>query len=268
MKFQKWARVSLWFLLVIVISGCSLSSTNVETVVAEQDIRYWGLSPDGYGLIYGGARNKDNYLIDLSSGEKQEIDCSLRWLNDEMLLCSRYNHEIGLQITTLDRDVFIESGPFNEVDINTLSDADLNNLLENAKDIYRRPEGYIYLFGSDNENYVIVGVGNIEGVPGNYTYKSFSERQPYCPQKALDEGSISPDGTYYYTTMRQSKSVLSIFSTNDNEKVVSFTTGEAEFIECGGWAGDSSGVFFRVHGVAFHAPTVPAEIKKLKVPVK
>jgi len=270
MNFQK--RIQLIFLLLVIgISGCSLAPKDVEIVAADRDIRYWELSPDGNALVYGGTGSEENYLIDLPSGEKQKIDCSLSWLNDEMLLCRRYNYEVGLQITTLDRNVFIESAPFNEADINTLSDAELNELLANAENIFRMAgsnAGYVYILNANSTNYVITGVKDLDSILFNHPYKTFPARQFYCPQDALDEKGLSPDGMYYYTAMRQRKSVLSIFSVSDNEKVVSFTTGEAEFIECGGWAGDSSGVFFRVHGVAFHAPEVPAEIMKLKVPSK
>lgn len=266
MKSQKWIQLIL-LLLVIGISGCSLSSKDVETVVTEENMRYWKLSPDGNGLVYGGARNEDNYLAELPIRKKQNIDCLLSWLNDEMLLCYRER-----QTTILDRDTFIESDPFKEVDIKTLSSTVLNDLLANAEEIFRPVgnggnSGYIYIYDTGNENYAITNVEDLDGTLRGYTYTSFPTRFG-CPQDALGENSISPDGLYYYTVIRQSQSILTIAKVADNEMLATFTTEEAKAIVCGGWAGDSSGVYFQVHGTGLNIAWSSPEIQKLKVPAK
>lgn len=249
--------------LAVVLGACQLlPSANVETVVKGKGIRYWELSPDGTGLVYGGSQEDENFLIELSTHKKQKIDCSLQWVSEKTLMCFWHDRTI-----LLDRDTFVEIGVLEKIDIKALSATELINLLTDAGKILRSETGFIYLLNSNGNNYVLAGVEDLDKTLQGYIYTVFPAR-PYCPQEALDEQSISPNGEYYYTLVdKVTKEILTIENTN-NEQVAMFTTGEAEFIECGGWAGDSSGVFFRVHGVGFNSASVPAEIKKLKVPTQ
>lgn len=250
-------------LLAVILGACQLlPSANVETIVKEPGMRYWKLSPNGTGLVYGGSKESENFLIDINGHKEQQIDCSLQWISEETLMCSRYN-----QITLLDRDTFVEIGSLERIDKKTLSEPELNNLLTSAKKILRTERDVIYLLNSNGSNYVITGIEDLDETLQGYNYVLFPAHT-YCPQDALDEKSLSPNGEYYYTVIRQIQSILTIAKVADDEKVATFTTGEAEFIECGGWAGDNSGVFFRVHGVGFNSAAVPAEIKKLKVPAQ
>ncbi len=255
--------IGLMFLAIILGACQLLPPANVETIVNEPGMRYWELSPDGTGLVYGGSKADENFLVELSNHRKQKIDCSLDWLNDETLLCRRHN-----RMTVLARTLFVESDPLKKVDIKTLSNTDLSDLLARARKIFRPSKsnaGYIYILDSNSENYVITGVEDLDSILQDYTYASFPTRFG-CPQEALDEKSISPDGEYYYTVIRQRQSILTIAKVADNEKLSSFTTEEAKAIVCGGWASDSSGVFFRVHGTGFNSGWASPKIQKLKVP--
>jgi len=252
--------------LAVILGACQLLSlANVETIVNEPGMRYWELSPAGTGLVYGGSKEDENFLLELSNRRKQEIDCSLNWLDDEILLCRRYD-----RMTVLNRSLFIESDPLKKVDIKALSVSDLSDLLAKAGKIFRPSKGntgYIYILDSKDENYAITGVEDIDSILQNYTYASFPTRFG-CPQEALDENSISPNGEYYYTVIRQKQSILTIAKVANNEKLSSFTTEEAKAIVCGGWASDSSGVFFRVHGTGFYSGWASPKIQKLKVPLR
>ncbi|GAB4442461.1 MAG: hypothetical protein Kow0031_24600 [Anaerolineae bacterium] len=255
MRFIKSGTLKMFFLMLL--TGCQVfGSNNIDVIVSEDNLRSWELSPTGDKIIYD--NYEDNFLLDPLTGQTRKIDCSLRWLDNTHLSCGRSGR---LSILDITNDIEI---PLTKVNY---SEIDLEKILQEVEQIYY-PEWLtdtIYVLHTDyrnnlDKNYLITGVNAPTEILSGYVYTFIPSRQPL---NKLESQVMSPNKHYYYSSTGES---LIIFSAENNAELVQFMADTAEFIEVGGWAFDSSGVYFRLRGVGSHDSFVDSEIRKLTVP--
>ena len=268
MQFKKLSLISL--LLIVLVGSCQIfPPKNIETIVREDYLKYWNLSPKGDYLIYGTPRGKGNFLIDLVTGQKYEYECSLHWWDDYLVGCYKPRN-----LSVIDVKTWLKT-PLTQIDLTKETGIDkpeyvdelfVNQLLAQAELIYR-PEWFtntVYILAPEyqlnpDENYVILGLKQPDELLAQYPVIIVSDDSP---ASRSHEEAHSPDGLYYYKAFTVD---LTIYRENTNEKVVEFFTEKAK-IDVLGWAADSSGVYFTEYSVGFIGSGKPKAIYKLKVP--
>ena len=253
----------IWFslLLGLLVGGCQLfSPTNVETIVSVSYLRYWYLFPNGDYLIHGGPTEDDNFLVNLATKEKHELDCWLHWWDSQLFGCYR----IG-QLSVIDTRTLTEI-PLTPIDLTKTPKVNIETLLTQAETIYQ-PEwitNTIYILHADyqlnpKQNYVIKGFENLAKVLQKYNYILIPTDYP----KSIESPVSSPNGLYYYDFTVEG---FAIFKADNDEIVAKFISEEDTEFEIGGWEIDSSGVYFHPHRFGFGIRESPQKILKLKVP--
>ncbi len=251
---RKLTIFSLAFLSFI-IGSCQVSnSNNIRGVSPAIDVGYWALSPKGDKLIYN--PNEKGVLLFPQSGKDYKFDCALRWLDNETLLCHHYQK--SFIVTTDD----LEKIPLEDVEA---TGVDPRSLLARAEKIYRinKPDA-LYFINRDTETnlvkgYAVNNLKNLESMLEDFDYISAPPFRPYgLPERRIS----SPNQVYYYNMPGES---LTIYKTENDEKVAEYVTESPYFLAAEGWASDSSGVYFHVYGVAFASATAPKGIMKLIV---
>ena len=268
MKLKFFWRLSL--LLILLVGGCQLfSPSNVETVVAEDHLDYWNLSPNGDYIVYGAPRGKNNYLLNLATGEKHKFDCTLHWWDSYHFGCYDYFQLSVIDVETLTKTPLIEIDLTKNPRIN-YRPVVIETLLTEADLIYR-PESVthtIYILASNyqlnpEKNYIVSGLTNTNKLLANYTVNIIPRDQP----ADLPHGNVlSPNGLYYYNTYMGNSPTLAIYAVDTAKIVAEFSVEETQRFEIRGWEIDSSGVYFHHDGFGFGRRNSPQKILKLKVP--
>ena len=260
-------------LLSLLFFGCGLpvsqgeKNPNVEVVVPEsEDIRLggWVLSPGGDRLIYMLQVQDISYLLNLKSKEKQDFSfCGPAiWLDDTYVLC-KYENE---NTFVLNIDDFTQI-PLLKMEASVIPD--LDELLQTATVIYKYEKEYnrdsFYLLNvALQQNYEVI-TENVDEVLQGYDYK-------IIPVGRVISGGeqYSPDTKYYFLIHEEYTGqgfiiFLTIYSSNTKEKLAEYEH-PAGLLEVGGWATDSSGVYFQPVRGGGMAGLKPGAILKLKVP--
>lgn len=257
--------VWLSLILIVLISGCHVfSPSNIETVVKENRIIYWYLSPNGDYIVYGSPRG--DFLLNLATRQEHEFDCELLWWNSYHFGCHK-----SREISVIDAKTLIEIS-LNPIDLGKRTttskpEIDIDSVLAKAEMIYR-PEwttDTVYILTPNyqlnpEKNYVISGLTQSDQLLTKYTVVTITV--PFSKDR-YPEKTFSPDGLYYYDSTSNG---FAIFTIDNNKIVAEFVRELDEELEMGGWEFDSSGVYFRTYSVGVGRIGLPKEIRKLKVP--
>ncbi len=269
----------LWLILSVLLFGCWLprmeteSNPNVKIIVpASENVPNWMLSPGGEKIIYASIKENATFLLYPETQERKKFNfCTPAfWLDSINVLCKIDSSSPFILIT----DDFTQL-PLHRIEIRPENLDKLNNMLSQAIHIYKYEGDYqtqftidkkeIYLLSENykenlGENY-LVSVENVDEVLKNYDYD-----YTIIPQQqstVLSGEKQSPNGDYYYILKNN---VLTIYDMEIDEIVVEYDYLGQGYLETGGWAGDSSGVYFqRGHGGGL-TPMEPGAIMKLNIP--
>ncbi len=246
-----FTRLSILIFLFLIGSGCgplgpSFPPANVEVIVPENEgVSSWLLSPEGDKIAYRSGVDNTSTIFLLFPATQQKYNlgrCSIFiWLNNATLYCLS---EASI-IVSRDADNVV-TVPLKVV---KASEVDLARLLKEAGTIYRfESENNILLLrdGVDwlkpNKNYLVEGVENIDAVLQGHTAITIPGAQPVgFPEEQV----YSPDGRYYYN-LNINQYGLIIYDATKDSKVTEFIQENLESIILGGWAANSSGVYFEV----------------------
>lgn len=233
--------------------GCNVEPANIEIVVPKSEkVNDWALSPDGEKIIYRSEAQKNvkTFLLFLKTTQKRELDMcdGFTWFNDTILLCNQ-------SIVIVDELLRI---PLQEI---STADVSWKEVLEKGGKAYRIDE-YPWFCVLD-ANYRAQSVQNylVKGEDAGEVLKPYS----YVTVPRWENRTVnSPDGAYYATTDGVQSVV--IYDNAHKNKVSEFKLEESLVtITLGGWAADSSGVYFQVmRGGILTAPQFDA-IKKLRL---
>ncbi|RMG28445.1 MAG: hypothetical protein D6732_18850 [Methanobacteriota archaeon] len=260
--------------LSLIVFGCALpfsfsqeeKNPNVEIVVPEsENIRLggWTLSPGGDKLIYMSRIQDAIYLVDLESKEKQEFNfCGPAiWLDNTRVLC-KYESENAF---VLDID------DFTKIQLTKMEESAIPNLaelLQTATAIYKYEEGYavdehfFYLLNESlQQNYLVIAE-SVDEVLEDYDY-SVIPRQDHSVVGRQQTVVPSFDGKHYF---EYNLYILAIYDSATQKVLVEYDFLGKGTLEIGGWAADSSGVYFQPIRGGGATPSYPGPILKLKVP--
>ena len=250
-------------LLGLLLFGCGLSFSqeekdpNVEVVVERKDIvgLVWSPSPSGDKIMYSSPQG--DFLLYPRTKEQQEInDCSSWiWLDDTNLMCWIEDNP-----SVLKTDDFIRI-PLEKIEVSIIPN--LNELLQTATAIYKYEEKYnkdsFYLLNAVlQQNYRVIAE-NVDEVLQEYDYKIIP-----MGRAIPGEDEYSPNGDYYCVNH---SSVLTIYDAITRKILVEYDYDQG-WLEAGGWAVDSSGVYFQPIKGGGIIPLSPGPVLKLKVPEK
>jgi len=230
----------------------------------------WQLSPAGDKIAYTSHIDEVIKSVLLFPATQTRHDLGtckgFTWLDSQTLFCSLNNRLVA----TLD-DENVTTIPLTKV---RSSEVNLSELLQSAEKIYHfeRPSLAQTLLLQDttyppdpNKNYLIEGV-DMDNVLQSYPVITIPKPLPVGgPEKEIH----SPDGKYYYNLVEVDwdQYALSIHETNNNKLLSEFVGPEIHYFIVGGWAADSSGVYFEIATTALSAEVEKLEqILKLKVP--
>lgn len=265
-----------WFslislLLTLWVGACQIfPPQNIETIVLENYLKYFSLSPNGDYLIYGISNNKGNILLNLSTNQKYKYECRLRWWDDYFMGCYDNHGTFVIDVKTLVKT------PLTTIDLTKSPEIDnpeqnnelfVKQLLVNVDLIYR-PEwltNTVYILAPNyqlypEKNYIIRGLTQVDelltpytiiNIPGDLPVNRSNERKP------------SPNGLYYFDTIADG---FTIFSADNNKMISEFVDEDMGYLDILGWDSDSSGVYFITYGIGFLTTDLPTEIRKLKIP--
>lgn len=251
------SKILIVFFIAVIISSCQLfGSDNVKVIVPNHlDTEYWALSPKGDKLVYN-PNNDDGVLLFPQTGEEHKFECALMWLDNETLLCIQGKKSV----------ITIEG--FEEISLEDIeaTTVEVRSLLSRAEKIYYLEEtNALYLLSRDVGANLVKGyaINNLENPAEVLEGVDYISVPPDRPQGIPERQILSPNQKYYYNMPGES---LTIYKTENDEKVAEFKTESPYFLAAEGWASDSSGVYFHIYGVAFASATAPKGIRKLEVP--
>ena len=274
-------RLSVILLCVLVLlNGCTdfgmarrpLPDT-VAVIVPESEglLETWSLSPAGDKIAYVShdGTTSTTYLLFPAARQKSELGrCDIfLWIDMDALYCSGTSAIIVIKgvdgVVTL---------PLKKV---KATEVELATLLPETERIYRIdwPELNNSLLlrsvTDQDSHYLVEGITKIEAAVQGFDVIT-------VPDQRLVGGPVekvySPDGTYYYNAKPLGRTfdegyALSIYDAGDDSQLTKFVTDTLEDIWFGGWAADSSGVYFEVSPRGrFPNPTNINKILKLEVP--
>ena len=267
-----WGVFFLLFFLLTQI--CRLiPPPQVQNVVSEGELSGsdWNLSPDGDRMFYDSRAGGKvaNVVMFLPTKQKQVIDrfanegCSGLWLDNTNLYCGSYifatDDFTTIPLKNLDAaDVSLELLSQAEVIYLHLKDNKLltNVLIVTADDYKHNLE----------QNFQITNITDTEHILTGYEYVTFPVPHEF-ERNEVDKKIYSPNGLYYY--VHSFPGHLVIYDAKTDEQLSEFQGKDAlSFIYVGGWAWDSSGVYFEVSlgGFLPFWKTDIGGINKLKVP--
>jgi hypothetical protein len=213
----------------------------IETVLSEAETRGgWSLSPGAEKIMF---RSGENYVLMSPTTNLRHVfkgdKCSpsnggYRWLDDKILLCS---------------NLIIDTDDLSETAYTVLNASEVNweILLEDAETIYahKSESGFVFVLAQDykhnpDKNYLITEVKNIDKILQDYPYVPVLYPDYYHPQ--WNEKIYSPNEAYYYIF---NGSVITIYEAKDDKKLSQTPATDATPNKIGGWAKDSSGVYFQ-----------------------
>jgi hypothetical protein len=261
--------------LALLVFGCALPfewpNPNLEVIIPkEENMTAWMLSPQGDKIVYWVSGSSNPFLLTPATQQRQELNisyCDFGWLDDNLLWCINENEQ-AFVIPTDDFGTI----PLQQAEA---QQADLAALLKD-KIVYKLDYGYgekkqaLLVLDTDyklhpEENYLIPIKDTDPVWQEDYPVMSHFSYRTSIP---LGEKVYSPDKVFYFTVINgeDNNQFVTIYKTATNEKLSEFSEGDPNDIEFGGWADDSSGVYFMVApGGMFN--TIPGNVLyKLKVP--
>lgn len=278
MRFQPLlGSIGLTLCFLWLVTGC-----NVQDIIpAEVDPPRWFLSPSGDKLLYNTREEPERLIVRfLATGQDVTIaTCPwFIWLDDETVYCYEYQspHDIPVAIIS---NISASADGFPKIPVKavTTDQVELDTLLKQAKAIYQLQnvsDSLLILDTRLQENtrqyYHLIGVENLDEVLKNYHYTPIplygiggeSFKKIYSPNKA------------YYSLLKDGLGIYD--ATNDRLLTeVKLPTDRESFIQIGGfypnqsggWAADSSGVYFQIYQTIGLGPRPPVwPVQKLCVP--
>ncbi len=248
--------------------------SNVEVIVPKQEnVRDWALSPEGDKIIYSRSSAPRYVLLFPMTKQQHTFDrCgSFKWIDNIRLLCQTETQQFVLN-----------TNDFSEIALQQVSgqSVDIQQLLNKGQIFWDKNEkDVIYVLnadrGDETKNYCIVA-SNVDNLLEERKFTTILPNYDFSPLLVDDpvtknEPVSSPDGSYYYVIKTRQvpapepSGFLEIHRNSDDEILVEVSVQRLPFLEVGGWAADSSGVYFAVHpGGMFGDPRI--SIKKLKIP--
>ncbi len=235
-------------------------SWDVETVLTSDEVRNdWSLSPRADKIIF---RSEGNYILMFLATEQRHIfkgnKCAgYFWLDNKILICP---------------NLIIDTDDFSETPYGVLnaSEANWETVLADAETIYtyKNESGFIFVLATDyknnpSRNYWVKEVKNVDEVLQGHNYVTVV--YPNYDSFLSSEKIFSPNGAYYYLLKGTGEGfAITIYDANDNRKLSQTPEEDVLRYRIGGWAGDSSGVYFQLVGIALNPTQSP--LFKLKVP--
>jgi hypothetical protein len=282
----------LEIVLVILTTGClpivPVTSPYLQEVVPiQQKPAFWHLSPVGDKLLYNTMPNQDQAIVRLlaTGQEIVTVGCPLfRWLDNERIFCyelgPRQNIVPSIILDNVSADV--ASFPKKPIEIVTAAQVDLDRLLAQAQAIYRlqsstEPNLLLVDTGQSDQTeqfYWVSEIADLDPVLEHYAYPIISLSYTFAePSKKV----YSPNGNYYHLLQDNQ---LGIYDAETDQLLIEFkppSDYEPYFRigghfpnDSGGWAADSSGIYFQIAhsaGLAIAAPPPPLRpIQKLCIP--
>jgi len=243
---------------------------NVEVVVPQSEkVAGWLLSPAGDKIAYTGyfEDNSKQVLLFPATHTKQTLDCEgFIWLDNDTLGCTWQNKIVVVQAEGTITPVSLKK-------VNAL-EVDLPGILRAAGRIYHLewPDYENKLLVRDtaqppapDRNYLIEGIADITATLQAYPVITIPK-----PTSIRGEKIYSPNKKYYFVFSRlaRDRHALTTFDSDNDNLLSEFIGPEIHYFIVGGWAADSSGVYFEIDTAApLSAEAEKLEqILKLKVP--
>jgi len=230
--------IGLILVILILLGGWWWFFTgDVETVLSTQELRGgWLLSPRGDKILY--RTEVHNVLMILSTKQKNNVDDCLgyTWLDNMILVCSAF---------------IIDTDDMAKVPIKSVkaSEVNLDKLLMEAGKIYKL-EQYNFIVVLDanykyspDKNYWVTEVENIDQVLQGHSYVSVPPVD-YNPRPG--EKIYSPNRASYYLYGGDAEGAVITIYDATNGKQLAQTPPDRRLYQIGGWAGDSSGVYYQL----------------------
>ncbi|NJO00174.1 MAG: hypothetical protein HC875_41705, partial [Anaerolineales bacterium] len=164
--------------------------------------------------------------------------------------------------------VIIDTDDYSEISYRVLNVSEVNweQLLEKAGTIYAYKDKFSFIFilaqdykHNPDQNYLIEDIKNVDEVLQGYHYKAVIYPDYYHPR--WNEKIYSPNGIYYYIF---SGSVITIYEAKDDKQLSQTPVTDSSPNKIGGWASDSSGVYFEYTAGGIWGAQYP--LQKLIVP--
>ncbi len=268
---------AILLLVSLLIFSCRLpfsqqeTNPNVEIIIPKSEevkFRGWMLSPQGDKINYVSIKSdkEARFLLFLETKEIKELEsCEpVSWLDNMKLLCNNGSFVLA-------------TDDFTKVPLHEIEQAAVDKFLSEAADIYRYEGEYvfevneqeIYLLGKDykqnaDKNYRLQ-VDNVDAVLQGYDYHIIPA------QKFKSSGKqYSPEQDYYYLfeekgPLKEPMDLLTVYDAITDKKLVEYQQSGGD-IDIGGWAKDSSGVYFQPLFGGGLVPMEPDAIMKLNIP--
>lgn len=258
----------------LLLFGCSSpgsqeeKNSNVEVVVEKSENigrRNWVLSPGGDKLVYISEAKNATRVLYLGNKERRDFNsCEVAtWLDDNNILCQIIDQSPSI----LKTDDFIQL-PLNVIEASAIPD--LDKLLQTTIAIYKY-EGEYYSFDTfvpdrnsffllttnPQQNYQVIAE-NVDEVLEGYKYHIIPRGRV-----SYRENEYSPNEDYYFVNY---DSGLTIYDASTYKTLAVYDYSEQGNLEVGGWAADSSGVYFQPVAGMGMSHLKPGAILKLKVP--
>ena len=242
---------------------------NVEVVVPQSEgLSGWRLSPAGDKIVYTSHIDqviKPILLFPATSAKHNLGTCKgFTWLNDQTLFCS-----LSSRLVVAPDNENVASIALKKV---KSSEVNLSELLQSAGKIYRfeRPSLAQTLLLQDmayppdpDKNYLIEEVADMDTMLQAYPVTTIPKP---VPVGGTEKEIYSPDGRYYYNFNVTENGLFVYDSVNENQ-LAKFKQDSQEYLTIGGWAADSSGVYFDVGTMGMFVDTEKLDqVLKLKVP--
>lgn len=278
-------KLVLYIFLIVFTTGCYPVQ---DIIPAEVDSIHWFLSPSGDKLLYDSntmTTVNQAFVRFLATGQEVPItDCPLfRWLDDESIYCYNFqsSHEIPVAVIS---NISAPTAAFFNSSIKTITagQVEVDTLLKQAKAICRLQhslgggvdDSLLILDKKLQENtrqyYHVIEVENLDEVLQNYNYTSIPL---YGTGGKPFKKVYSPDKAYYSLLLQNGLGVYD--ATNDrllaevkrpSDRESIFFIGGIFPNQSGGWAADSSGVYFQIFHTMGLGPRPPVwPIQKLCV---
>lgn len=247
--------VGLIFIILMLFGRWWFSSSDIETILSVDEARNgWSLSPGADKIIF--RSNEDYILMFLGTKQRHTFEgnkCAESiWLDNKTLLC---------------RNLIIDTDDLSETSYRILdvSEVNIESLLENAGTIYvyKDEPDFIFVLAPDykrntTQNYWINGINNLDEVLQGHIYTTIPYPN-YNPQP--NEKIYSPNRAYYYLF---EGGMINIYDTKTGKKLSQTSSSDVRQYRIGGWAADSSGVYFELFSIGISGVQYP--LQKLKVP--
>lgn len=285
-------KLALYILLIIFTTGCCPVQ---DIVPSEVDPASWYLSPSGDKLLYSPRAHPEHLTVRFLATSQEVIigDCprfGFVWLDDETVYCYEMqgaNHSgeepYDIPVAAISH-ISASTDTFPKIPIQTVTadQVELDALVKHATAVYRLQPSFSGLSNSllildikSQENtkqyYHLTGIENLDEVLKSYDYPPIPL---YMTMGDTSSNKVySPNQAFYFVLGGS----LRIYDATNNNLVAEFKP-PADWVsyfqlggsypnKSGGWAADSSGVYFQIqHSTGFLGRPTIRPIQKLCVP--